>query len=401
MNAGNEQTALREFFERKLRTQCLQCRMKGRKFCTKALRLCAAVAICADERKRRRWHIRPSHEAIVDTRFRSFDAYLSSLDAQQFHEYTRLLRGEFMELQSRVAHRLQHVPTHSAPVSAMHRFALTLRYLGHGMSFLATAHELGLGKSTVRSIVYEGCRAIMAEFFAEAFPKPTRRTWEENAELFSRLWKYPRGVGSLDGKHFKVFAPHNSGSTYFNYKAYFSLVLLAIVNGGYRIVSFELGGKGRESDAGGEGVVDYHVLADGGFPQRTLLQRPFRRTEIENDLAKAHFNERFSSVRRIVKSVFGILSARFRIFQRALIGSPDNCKLLIAATLVLHNLQAQQLTPQQLLARYRPRISRHWIDIPHVNIIPIFADKLPARAISRLHYLKSGVMWTRLRPHKT
>ncbi|WKX95286.1 hypothetical protein Q1695_012048 [Nippostrongylus brasiliensis] len=83
----------------------------------------------------------------------SFDAYLSSLDAQQFHEYTRLLPGEFMELQSRVAHRLQHVPTHSAPVSAMHRFALTLRYLGHGMSFVATAHELGLGKNTVRKYI--------------------------------------------------------------------------------------------------------------------------------------------------------------------------------------------------------------------------------------------------------
>ncbi|WKY02303.1 hypothetical protein Q1695_015946 [Nippostrongylus brasiliensis] len=70
-----------------------------------------------------------------------------------------------------------------------------------------------------------------------------------------------------------------------------------------------------------------------------------------------HFNERFSSARRIVESVFEILSARFRIFQRALIGSPHNCKLLIAATLVLHNLLAQRLTPQQLLARYRPRIS--------------------------------------------
>ncbi|WKY10952.1 hypothetical protein Q1695_002924 [Nippostrongylus brasiliensis] len=260
-----------------------------------------------------------------------------------------------MELQSRVAHRLQHVPTHSAPVSAMHRFALTLRYLGHGMSFVATAHELGLGKSTVRSIVYEECRATMDEFFAEAFPKPTRRTWEENAELFSRLWKYPRGVGSLDGKHFKVFAPQKSGSTYFNYKAYFSLVLLAIVNGGYRIVSFELGGKERESDAGlfrtsplkrlleachplfpegadlgGEDVVDYH-------------------TEIENDLAKAHFN--VTSVRESSN-----VRMKFIIFQRALIGSPDNCKLLIAATLVLHNLLAQRLTPQQLLARYR-RIS--------------------------------------------
>ncbi|WKY10953.1 hypothetical protein Q1695_002924 [Nippostrongylus brasiliensis] len=247
-----------------------------------------------------------------------------------------------MELQSRVAHRLQHVPTHSAPVSAMHRFALTLRYLGHGMSFVATAHELGLGKSTVRSIVYEECRATMDEFFAEAFPKPTRRTWEENAELFSRLWKYPRGVGSLDGKHFKVFAPQKSGSTYFNYKAYFSLVLLAIVNGGYRIVSFELGGKERESDAG-----------------------LFRTSPLKRLLEACHplFPEGADLGRRKLKTISPKLTSmslqfasRLIIFQRALIGSPDNCKLLIAATLVLHNLLAQRLTPQQLLARYR-RIS--------------------------------------------
>ncbi|VDL67128.1 unnamed protein product [Nippostrongylus brasiliensis] len=231
---------------------------------------------------------------------------------------------------------------------------IPFRCLGHGISFVATAHELGLGKSTVRSIVYEGCRAIMDEFFAEAFPKPTRRTLEENAELFSRLWKYPGG------------APQNSGSTYFNYEAYFSLVLLAIVNGGYRIVSFELG-LFRTSplkrlleachplfpegaDLGGEGVVDYHVLADGGFPQRTWLQRPFMQTEIEM------ISPKLTSMNVSVRESSNV-RMKFIIFQRALIGSPHNCKLLIAATLVLHNLLAQRLTPQQLLARYRPRIS--------------------------------------------
>ncbi|WKX90068.1 hypothetical protein Q1695_009141 [Nippostrongylus brasiliensis] len=36
------------------------------------------------------------------------------------------------------------------------RLAITLRFLGHDMSFVATSHELSLGATTVRNVVYEG-----------------------------------------------------------------------------------------------------------------------------------------------------------------------------------------------------------------------------------------------------
>ncbi|WKY06188.1 hypothetical protein Q1695_006413 [Nippostrongylus brasiliensis] len=113
---------------------------------------------------------------------------------------------------------------------------------------------------------------------------------------------------------------------HYNYKGYYSLILLAFVNARYRVLAFEIGGKGRESDAelfptsrlktlleesvrlfpagcdlGGEGVVDYHMLADGGFAQTTRMQRLFEQPKVANDMLKAHFNECFSSARRIVE----------------------------------------------------------------------------------------------------
>uniref|UniRef100_A0A183FBI7 DDE Tnp4 domain-containing protein n=1 Tax=Heligmosomoides polygyrus TaxID=6339 RepID=A0A183FBI7_HELPZ len=195
------------------------------------------------------------------------------------------------------------------------------------------------------------------------------------------LWGYPRGVGSIDGKHFRFHAPRNSGSSFFNFKGYFSFVLLALVDGAYRILLLDIGGKGRNSDSGlfrsspmrkflersvenfprggdlgGHGYVDYHVLADGGFAQTVWMQRPFRQAEAAQDISKAHFNECFSSARRIVESVFGIICSRFRIFQRPLIGTEEHCTLIVSAALVLHNLLVDRIPSRQLLVRYTPTI---------------------------------------------
>ncbi|EYC34966.1 hypothetical protein Y032_1226g3770 [Ancylostoma ceylanicum] len=82
----------------------------------------------------------------------------------------------------------------------------------------------------------------------------------------------------------------------------------------------DCGGKGRISDSGlfrtspinafleahrvdfppstplgDQGVVDYHILADGGFGQTTWIQRPFLQAEAEADERKSHFNKCFSS----------------------------------------------------------------------------------------------------------
>lgn len=101
----------------------------------------------ANARWTRRFYVRHAHAMSSDFRFRSF--YLESLDETHFHEYTRLMPAVFAELHSRIAPRQQHAERHRAPCASMHRIAITLRFLGHGMPFVATAHELELGRTAV------------------------------------------------------------------------------------------------------------------------------------------------------------------------------------------------------------------------------------------------------------
>ena len=73
--------------------------------------------------------------------------------------------------------------------------------------------------------------------------------WKKIEERFRNRWNAPHAVGALDGKHVTIKKPKKSGSEYFNYKSYFSLLPLALVDADYKFMWVNVGVSGSSSDA--------------------------------------------------------------------------------------------------------------------------------------------------------
>ena len=63
-------------------------------------------------------------------------------------------------------------------------------------------------------------------------------------EATFKKWNFPHVLGAVDGKHIAIKKPAKSGSVYFNYKKFFSLILLVAADGDGRIISYDLGRPG-------------------------------------------------------------------------------------------------------------------------------------------------------------
>ena len=168
-------------------------------------------------------------------------------------------------------------------------------------------------------------------------------------------------IGALDGKHIRIQPPANSGSVYYNYKNTFSIVLMALVDSGYRFLYCDVGCNGRVSDggvfgecslnkalvsklinlpepqvlSGTQSKINYHIIADDAFPLRDDIMKPFssRQLTVEQRI----FNYRLSRARRVVENAFGIMANRFRIFLTTIDLSPEKVKLIVLASCALHN----------------------------------------------------------------
>jgi hypothetical protein len=63
---------------------------------------------------------------------------------------------------------------------------------------------------------------------------PTKKNFKRIEKGFWEKWNMPNCISSIGGKHVRIKAPQNSGSLYFNYKDFFSIVMLALVDANYK-----------------------------------------------------------------------------------------------------------------------------------------------------------------------
>lgn len=79
------------------------------------------------------------------------------------------------------------------------------------------------------------------------------------------------------------------------------------------------------------------ILGDEAFPLKNNLLRPYPSQQSINDDKKRHFNYRLSRARRVVENAFGILSQKFRIYNRRLHLKPEFAEKIVVTTCILYN----------------------------------------------------------------
>jgi len=80
-------------------------------------------------------------------------------------------------------------------------------------------------------------------------PVPTTNDWLEISNIYYVKTNFPNCLGAIDGKHIRCKNPSNSGSLFFNYKKYFSVVLMAVADANLQFISIDVGSYGREEDS--------------------------------------------------------------------------------------------------------------------------------------------------------
>lgn len=291
-------------------------------------------------------------------------AELYNTDMPSFRNFIRMTPEFFEMLQERLGPRLSKQTTNwREPLSVGLKIATTLRYLATGETYTSLHYQFRAGKATISKFVTPVCRAILEEFGPEHLACPTTpEGWKELEAEFRQRWNVPHAVGALDGKHVAIRKPPKSGSLFHNYKGFFSVVLLALVDAEYRFRWVDVGTEGSCSDAqifnqselkeriedgsigfpeaepierGGPNL-PYFILGDDAFALKTWLMKPYsvRGRGREYQIA----NYRLSRGRRVVENAFGILASRFRIFHQPILLKATRVKDIVMACAVLHNM---------------------------------------------------------------
>lgn len=168
-------------------------------------------------------------------------------------------------------------------------------------------------------------------------PVPKEQDFLNIAEKFHQRRNMPNCVGAIDGKHIRIDAPEDGG-LFYNYKGYYSIVLMAACDSDYRFTMVSVGACGSESDGGvfarcwfgqqlmrprghpdgalelpsprplpGQNVpFPFYMLGDNAFPLHKNIMRQYTDRTATDQERRA--NKKLSSARMFIENCFGGLN---------------------------------------------------------------------------------------------
>ena len=176
----------------------------------------------------------------------------------------------------------------------------------------------------------------------------------------------PHTLGTVDGKHVAINKPPKSGSLYHNYKGFFSLNMLALVDADYKFIWVYVGHYGSNSDSQlfldydlrqhleartlrilpvqplvGDTTphtkgVPYFIVGDDAFSLGNRLMKPYSRRDLSR--SERLFNYRVSLARRVVENAFVILANCWHYLLSYLQQRESTTTTIITSCILLHNM---------------------------------------------------------------
>lgn len=263
---------------------------------------------------------------------------LAEEDPDLYRNFMRLDQCLFLEIVERVRPLIEKQTTWwREPIDVGLRVAITLRFLATGNSYKSIGYAFRVAPNTISELVPETCRAIITAYGHEVMKLPeTPEDWKKVAQVFEDCWNLPHAVGAIDGKHVRIRNPVFAGSHYYNYKSFYSMILMALVDADYKFMFIDVGAVGSESDAGvfahsqlgklfnntqanlplpeslpgdpNGTPIDYFMIGDDAFGLKTWMMKPYPSRGLTTE--ERVFNYRLSRGRRVVENTFGILASR-------------------------------------------------------------------------------------------
>lgn len=230
-----------------------------------------------------------------------------------------------------------------------------------GDTFARLHFDFRIGIKTIANIVREVTHHIWSELSTVYMRMPTQEEWLNIAQRYEINANFPHCLGALDGKHIRIIKPEESGSMFLNYKHFFSIVLMAIVDSNYNYIFIDVGSYGKECDSNvfketqfwkklvdntlnipspcsiinTNYILPYVFVADEAFALHANVLRPYGGNELTKE--QKIFNYRLTRARRYVECAFGIMANKWRILHRSLNLSLDLTVAIVKTTCVLQN----------------------------------------------------------------